>query len=255
MRTRAWAMKGVNTQLASWTQLRHDTVLYVKQSVTMSVMCYYPAGYVEPVPYFWDRMEKMTTRAADLLQRTPYPAARKEFQQRHVQFLRSFARTTAVLRGIAEKELSQKPLDKDEVKFLENVVQVHHGCGGPPTYSGWYPGLFYADRKDSAKCDAIVADVHTDPPDPVVADPGCVLHEAVGGVDLLMVAIDNGKDRMVYAGPVLSHYEFEMPASKRKADSEWRTDLTAGRVPPRPEWTRSYLVPGVNQSLRKLRAD
>ena len=34
MRTRAWAMKDLNTQLASWTQFRHDTVLYAKQSYT-----------------------------------------------------------------------------------------------------------------------------------------------------------------------------------------------------------------------------
>ena len=33
VRTRAWAMKTLNTQLASWTQLRHDTILYAKQSV------------------------------------------------------------------------------------------------------------------------------------------------------------------------------------------------------------------------------
>ena len=32
MRTRTWGMKTLNTQLASWTQLRHDTVLYAKQS-------------------------------------------------------------------------------------------------------------------------------------------------------------------------------------------------------------------------------
>ncbi len=31
LRTRAWAHKTVNTQLASWTQLRHDTVLYAAQ--------------------------------------------------------------------------------------------------------------------------------------------------------------------------------------------------------------------------------
>src|SRR5262249_50820406 len=31
MRGRAWAMKSLNTQLASWTELRHDTVLYAKQ--------------------------------------------------------------------------------------------------------------------------------------------------------------------------------------------------------------------------------
>ena len=51
---------------------------------------------------------------------------------------------------------------------------------------------------------------------------------------------------MVYAGPVLSHYEFEMPGIVRKPDSEWRKDLGAGRLPPRLEWTREYLVPRVS---------
>ncbi len=44
MRTRAWAMKTVNTQLASWKQLRHDTVLYAKQAYAAQVLCEYPAG-------------------------------------------------------------------------------------------------------------------------------------------------------------------------------------------------------------------
>jgi hypothetical protein len=45
---------------------------------------------------------------------------------------------------------------------------------------------------------------------------------------------------------VLSHYEFETPAAERKSDSEWQKDAAAGRLPPRPEWTNAYLVPGVN---------
>src|SRR6266446_6845887 len=50
LRTRAWAMKTVNTQLASWTELRHNTVLYVDQSYTPILLCLYPKGYVEPRP-------------------------------------------------------------------------------------------------------------------------------------------------------------------------------------------------------------
>jgi hypothetical protein len=42
MRSRAWALKDLNTQLASWTQLRHDTVLYAKQSYTDTFACSYP---------------------------------------------------------------------------------------------------------------------------------------------------------------------------------------------------------------------
>ena len=107
-------------------------------------------------------------------------------------------------------------------------------------------GGIYKERKDCARWDALVADVHTDVPDAVTGDPGCVLHQGVANVDLLMVAIDSGPDRMVYAGPVLSHHQFEMPGVERKSDAEWRQDARAGRLPPRPEWTRSYLVAGTN---------
>jgi hypothetical protein len=58
-----------------------------------------------------------------------------------------------------------------------------------------------------------------------------------------MIAVDNGKDKMVYAGPVLSHYEFEMPGVSRLSDSEWLNDLKIAKVPPRPDWTNSYIVP------------
>ena len=56
MRSRAWARKQLQTQLGSWAELRHDTILYVKQSYTDGEMCDYPAGYVEPYPEFYARV-------------------------------------------------------------------------------------------------------------------------------------------------------------------------------------------------------
>jgi hypothetical protein len=53
MQTAAWADKMLQTQLASWAQLRHDTILYSKESYTGNVLCEYPAGYVEPYPEFY----------------------------------------------------------------------------------------------------------------------------------------------------------------------------------------------------------
>ncbi len=251
MRTQAWAMKALNTQLASWAQLRHDTILYVKQSYTAVPFCHYPAGYVEPVPHFWGRLEQMVQRAAALIEQTPY--RKLDTRQQHSRFLRNFAARVTTLRGIAEKELAQKELSKEETKFLEDVVEVKHeriGSGAIVKFAGWYPGLFYLGADDARKWDALVADIHTNPPAPIVGDPGCVLHQGVGNIDLLVVAIDSGKDRMVYVGPVLSHYEFEVAGVSRKTDSEWKEDLRAGRLPPRPEWTRGYLVPGENKEAR-----
>lgn len=235
MQTKAWAMKTLNTTMASWSELRHDTILYAKQSYA-SVSCFYPAGYVEPVPAFWGRMQKMVKSTEEFLAKGTHPEHVKKPQIEH---LKHFATTMEMLKKISEKQLAQKELNAAETKFMEDLVEVDRGCGGPPDYSGWYPRLYYGPRDDMTRWDALVADVHTDP-------MSGVLHQGVGNIDLMVIAIDNGKDRMIFIGPTMSHYEFEVGGANRKSDSEWRADLKAGKTPPRPEWTREYLVQGLN---------
>ncbi|MFP4575875.1 MAG: DUF3160 domain-containing protein, partial [Coleofasciculus sp.] len=152
-----------------------------------------------------------------------------------------------ILKQISEKELAQEELTEAETQFLKDIVEIHRGYAGIKRYNGWYPSLFYKEPEDSDKWDAIVADVHTNVPDPMVGDPGSVLHQGVGNVDLLMIAVDNGEDKMVYAGPTLSHYEFEMPGVSRKSDSEWQRDIKQANLPPRPDWTSDYLVPAASR--------
>ncbi len=57
MQTNAWGNKELFTALASWAELRHDTILYGKQSATP---CCIPPGpprsYVEPNPYLYARL-------------------------------------------------------------------------------------------------------------------------------------------------------------------------------------------------------
>ncbi len=271
MRTQAWAMKTLNTQLASWAQLRHDTILYVKQSYTATTLCEYPAGYVEPVPQFWARLEKMATEAATMIEKTPFPARVMQYtvkvpelggrevtqsvdvkavQSRQAAHFKNFAMNVAALKDIAEKELAQKPMNAAEETFVKKLVEIQFRGSGGPTYNGWYFHMFYKGATDADKWDALVADVHTDVPDMVYGDPGCVLTQGVGNVDLLMITVDSGKDRMTYAGPLLSHYEFEMPGVTRKADSEWRKEIGEGKIPARPAWTKGYLVPGVNPDAK-----
>jgi len=131
-----------------------------------------------------------------------------------------------------------------EVRFLKNVIEESHGSGST-RYLGWYPTLFYGSREDSGKWDPLIADVHTDTPDQIAGDPGCVLHQAVGNVHTMLVAVDRGDSVMCYGGPVLSHYEFTCPINERKNDAEWR-DILRSTAPPHPRWTQSFLVPGTN---------
>ena len=82
-------------------------------------------------------------------------------------------------------------------------------------------------------------------------------------MNLLLIAVNNGTNRCVYAGPVMSHYEFAIEgAPQRLSDSEWQmrwakagladpsvaelrdyhgNDLS--QIPPRPDWTKGFLVP------------
>jgi hypothetical protein len=271
MRTRAWAMKTLNTQLASWTELRHDTLLYVQQSYTVPMVCGYPYGFVEPRPEFWQRMNTLAALAANAIAALPlsgmiYLPARDTnypyllsydlgaIKAGQIACLNNFAAQMVTLQTIATKELAQQPLSQAETDFLKNVVELQSAYNSSGRqFTGWYPHLFYQNAfqsvtyglyEGSDMWDAMVADVHTDPPDPIVGDPGAVLHEGIGHVHLLMIAVDNGPDRMVYAGPVLSHYEFEMPGTTRMTDAQWKANLVAGQKPPSPDWTRSYLVPG-----------
>ena len=285
MRTRAWAMKTLNTQLASWTHLRHDTILYTKQSYTSGGECSYPAGYVEPRPEFWARLRQMALCAHSLIGELEYPGeftfAITEFypegmggggritvaeetvpltdvQAHQLEHLRRFADVAAMLEAISHKELAQACLNDEETDFLRNLVEEDGwlpwgGSEWMRTYDGWYPQLFYrklseADdaifhaNRGAEAFDAVVTDVHTDVPSEY---PGCfssghVLHEGVGRVHLLMIAIESGQDRMVFAGPVLSHYEFAVDGIVRLSDNAWRWGGAWDAEP--NEWTKSYLV-------------
>ncbi|HTU60740.1 MAG TPA: DUF3160 domain-containing protein, partial [Polyangiales bacterium] len=46
--TEAWGRRILNTQLTSWAQLRHDTLLYAKQSYTSAAVCEFPDAAVDP---------------------------------------------------------------------------------------------------------------------------------------------------------------------------------------------------------------
>jgi hypothetical protein len=259
VRTSAWAMKTTMTQMASWTQLRHDTILYAKPSYTSGVLCEYPAGFVEPVPHFWKRYEQMILRTRDVLAKTNAFHAKNKDEPgrlaRHLMYMEIFVKASKMLSVISEKQVAQQDLSKEETKFLKETIMLEGACGAPSP-NGWYPNLFthrsdITDMDDAHKWVALVTDVHTDPPAVPVGDPGCVLHQAVGNVDLLLIAIDNGKDRMVYAGPVFSHYEFETPNAVRRTNGQWHEEMRSGKHAPRPEWTRGFVVPGLNPDAKE----
>jgi hypothetical protein len=244
-------------------------VLYVQQPYTGQVLCSYPDGFIEPRVNFWQRLADMAQRTRDLMALlpktgqfvfepndtydTPFTNSIGAIYTNRLQFLDNFAAQMTTLRDISTKELSREVLASNEVFFIQDLIENPSQYGGVRTYSGWYPGLFYLNARAAhsgmyTSCDmwdALVTDVQTDPTDVIIGDPGSILHEGVGNIDLLMIAVNWGQnDSTVYAGPVMSHYEFELGPTTRETDSEWKTDARAGNLPPPPDWTSAYLVPG-----------
>lgn len=243
MRSKAWQMKQLNTQLGSWAELRHDTILYAKQSYTARPACEYPAGYVEPYPEFYAKVKFFADEAARLFAAAEFPAPAPEQaaqikaqQERYVKFFQQMSETVGRLETLAKKELAGEPFTDGEKAFVKKTVDARGGGSGPPRYDGWYPNLFYR-RSDCADWAPVVADVHTDP------ESQSCLEVAVGDAMLGVVAIDNDKDRMVYVGPLYSYYEFRQPVEKRLTDPEWQRMIYSNKLPPRPEWTKEFVAP------------
>ncbi len=215
MRTEAWDKKSLNAALASWTELRHDTILYAKQSLTPGETSIPPevTGYVEPVPEFYGRLLALTRMTREGL--ADFAVLSTDAEQRMLALEEILLR----LIQIASMELTNQALSEDDHAFirtfaaqLENVIL---GVG------------------DEGLRTTLVADVHTH------GVEGKVVEEAVGNVDLIVVACP-GPDDAVFlaAGPVLSYYEFKHPMNDRLTDEAWRELLASPGRPERPPWFR-----------------
>ena len=217
MRTGAWEDKELNTALASWTELRHDTILYAKQAYFTGAFYNLEEkpveGYVEPVPEFYARMLALTKMAHSGL------AEMEVLDEQSDKDFTTLENTLEKLLEISIKELENKELTDEEYEFIRNFAQ------------NISPMLENVDIK--SQMSTMVADVYTGP-------GGSVLEEGTGKLDLMVVAYKQPDGRIVLgAGPVMSYYEFWQPSGERLTDEEWR-EMLNNNPPERPEWVSSF---------------
>lgn len=216
MQTKAWEDKQLNTALASWTELKHDTILYAKQTYFMGaprIPEEKPVqGYVEPVPEFYARMLALTKMAHSGL------AEMEVLDEQSDKDFSTLERTLEKLLEISVKELENKELTDTEYEFIRNFGQ------------NIAPMLESVDI--TSQSSVMVADVYT--------SAIGVLEEGTGKLDLIIVAYKQPDGRIVLgAGPVMSYYEFWQPSGGRLTDEGWKEMLT-NNPPERPEWVESF---------------
>jgi hypothetical protein len=242
MQTGAWWQQKMNTQLASWAELRHDNILYAKQSYTGMITCSYPYGYVEPIPAFYSALKEMANQSIEKFSNLPVNLSNEK------TYLTGFSVTMDTLQTIASKELNNIPLDEKESNFIKSMlytVNSNGGCGGPEVIiNGWYKNrlIYYSPQLGSNPLpDNVVADFHTAPTDAAGNPVGWVKHAGTGPVNLC-VLVENlpGVGSSIFAGPVSSYYEYTTTNFIRLTDENWQSTFLSQSL--RPDFVNSYLA-------------
>jgi Protein of unknown function (DUF3160)/His Kinase A (phospho-acceptor) domain len=232
--TQAWGLRLLNTQLASWAELRHDTLLYTKQSYTGGATCSFPGAYVDPYPEFFGALVTFAERGHALTESLGQDA------NNIVAYFDRLAAIAGTLRDMALDQREEKPLSTEHLAFVNQAVHITQGCVGADSADGWYGQLFFTPGK-SILLDPIVADVHTQPTDESGNDVGHVLHVATGMPELMVVTVDGCTESHAYVGLASTYYEHVTDGYERLTDPEWATLLES--KPARPAWLPAAFVP------------
>lgn len=232
--TAAWSKRLLNTQLASWAELRHDTILYAKQSYSSGISCEYPDAYVDPYPEFFRAIANYADRGLSIIKNLGLSNSGIETY---------FQRTKAINLTLAEMADYQKagtPFTTEMMAFINDAVRLNHGCGGPATATGWYSELYY-DSESTAELDPVIADVHTQPSDEAGNPVGRVLHVGTGLPRTMVVTLETCNGPRAYVGLVSSFYTKITKDFKRYNDEEWSEELMS-TDPEDPTWMKDIAV-------------
>ncbi len=226
MQNTAWQDEKLNTALSSWTQLRHDYILYAKQTYVPCPMAE-GYGYVEPIPEFYSRLSSLCRKIdTELSNEGVLP-------KKHRDGFSSLAGQLDTFGTYAQKITRNETLTTGDNEYDGGEQDDIHGFG--LWLLGFFSGGDYGINEEEP---TLVADVCTN------SNTEKVLHEGVGKFNPVIIVYEQ-PDGVVLAGVgyVMSYYEFEEENFTRVSDSEWEARVANGTLPPRPFWTGSFLYP------------
>jgi len=215
MQGTAWQDKELNTALGSWTQLRHDFILYGKQTYVPCPWAEGP-GLVEPVPATFDRLADLCDQVHGALD------GYHMLPEIHGRSLCDLATKLRTWRDYAQTVADGGWLSEEEQGDIHRVGL-------------WLLEFFQDGWGVEEKSPLLVADVASD------SNTYRVLHEGTGHFNpLIVVYTPPGGEPIAGIGYVFSHYEFVEPNWNRLNDAEW-ADRLQENPPPRPVWASGFL--------------
>ncbi len=229
MQTKTFLDKQIQTFLGSYTELKHDTLLYAKQSYAEKgggpedgAAKPVVRGFVEPDVLFWRKLLFLI----DFNQ--------KLFKENHVledssalARLQEFQKEVVFCRDIAEKELRGQKVSDEEYETLRRMSLSFMAA---PFETG--------DASEETAKVGLIADIHTD------ASVGQILYEATGQPYLMLALVGNDNDERAVLGTVFNHYELTAPLTTRLTDEVWKKRVyqAVPDLPMKNAWYESLLV-------------
>ncbi len=238
MRNEAWMDKQLNASLGSWAELRHDTILYAKQSVV--VECGGeggqdkppppPKGYVEPEVLTYWRLGLLTQQLRDGLKSRELLT-----DEKLLQAFDDLISLLGFLQDVSIKELTGVALTDDEFKQIENYGATLANLNLMNSEVSDGGEITSMTDKDMA----VVADVHTGN----LGGVDLALEEGVGRANIIYAVYPLDGKLLLGRGAVFDYYEFTVPVAERMTDEQWQEKLSSSDPPKSPEWTKSFRSP------------
>jgi len=232
----AWLDKQLNAALGSWAELRHDTILYAKQSVVAECGGEGgekeppppPKGYVEPEVLTYWRLGLLARQLRDGLKARELLA--DEALENTFDELISLLK---FLQDVSIKELHAAPLTAEEYRQIEFY-------GDTLARLNLYSKRGAAGDEITSMTDkdmAVIADVHTG----LIGIEDFALEEGVGHANEIYAIYPCEGKLLIGRGATFSYYEFTVPVAKRMTDEQWQDKLTSDDRPKPPLWVTSFL--------------
>jgi len=235
MQNKTWERKSLSTALASWAELRHNTILYAKPSGGAEcggdgeeIKVWFPEppkGYVEPNLEFYQRLLSLISFTRDELTK------RQMIDPKMSSLANQFIELVEFLKNVTVKELANQSLTLEEYKQIQKLGSLLDNL----TLSVLLEEAQFAEWTQVEGPDKnmpVIADVHT--------YNDAALEVGVGKADEIYVIVEIGGKLKLTRGAVFSYYEFTWPASDRLTDKKWQGILKQGKAPELPGWIQKY---------------
>jgi len=209
-----WNLKAMNSAHGTWAELRHDTILYVKQSYAemgggggdltfRTKPLPEPVHYIEPNVPFWNVSAAAFEKLYEILDKYNY------MDNNTYRMLTGMRQLYIKAAEISKLETEDREVSGNDIIWIRSIANelaywVMSHTGGQ------------VDNIDSLRM-ALVADVFTN------AEAGAVLETAVGIPYRLYIPLNDGQGgKRIAIGYGFSYYEFHQPISQRLNNEEWK---------------------------------